>query len=190
VRYVGSGDDEDDFLFDLRREALFSADGQGQGQGTASADCEGGGPMAATATAASAAAGAGGLRASKPLYRLNPRFSPHTALLSSSSLGADGDDNGGGGGDGRGPDEDTRVRDMMAPPRMMAATEGIGGASSGALVEALPNLAGIANSSTLKLDLHELSLDRVLGGGAFGQVWSGMWRGTPVAVKVRPYLPR
>jgi serine/threonine protein kinase len=32
--------------------------------------------------------------------------------------------------------------------------------------------------------LNELSLSAVLGGGAFGQVWRGTWRGTPVAVKV------
>mmetsp|Transcript_36247 Transcript_36247/g.36922 ORF Transcript_36247/g.36922 Transcript_36247/m.36922 type:complete len:603 (-) Transcript_36247:115-1923(-) len=30
----------------------------------------------------------------------------------------------------------------------------------------------------------DLSLTHVLGGGSFGQVWSGMWRGTPVAVKI------
>lgn len=40
------------------------------------------------------------------------------------------------------------------------------------------------SSSLMRLNLKDLSLERVLGGGAFGQVWGGVWRGTPVAVKV------
>ena len=34
------------------------------------------------------------------------------------------------------------------------------------------------------ISLGDLSLDHVLGGGAFGQVWYGKWHGTPVAVKI------
>jgi hypothetical protein len=34
------------------------------------------------------------------------------------------------------------------------------------------------------ISLSELRLERVLGGGAFGQVWQGSWCGTPVAVKI------
>jgi hypothetical protein len=45
-----------------------------------------------------------------------------------------------------------------------------------------PGLVGGAPLPQLKLE--DLSLQHVLGGGAFGQVWKGDWRGTPVAVKV------
>ena len=34
------------------------------------------------------------------------------------------------------------------------------------------------------LSLKELDLSSVIGGGAFGQVWRGSWRSTPVAVKI------
>lgn len=35
-----------------------------------------------------------------------------------------------------------------------------------------------------ELKLKDLSLSKIIGGGAFGQVWEGSWMGTPVAVKV------
>lgn len=34
------------------------------------------------------------------------------------------------------------------------------------------------------IDMKDLTLQHVLGGGAFGQVWQAMWKSTPVAVKV------
>ena len=40
------------------------------------------------------------------------------------------------------------------------------------------------SSSLTSIPLSELNLISVLGGGAFGQVWRGSWRGTPVAVKM------
>eukprot|EP01042_Synura_sphagnicola_P002770 gene2770-3376_t len=40
-----------------------------------------------------------------------------------------------------------------------------------------------------QLSIQDLQLTRVLGGGAFGQVWQGYWKGTPVAVKILSYQP-
>lgn len=44
--------------------------------------------------------------------------------------------------------------------------------------------AGAAWSPNLEIDSEELSFGRLLGNGGFGQVWSGLWRGTPVAIKL------
>lgn len=43
-----------------------------------------------------------------------------------------------------------------------------------------------AESSLMKssVDFAEISLDCIIGGGGFGQVWKGTWRSTPVAVKI------
>eukprot|EP01041_Mallomonas_annulata_P009907 gene9907-20604_t len=38
--------------------------------------------------------------------------------------------------------------------------------------------------SLTSISFQELSLSHVLGGGSFGQVWEGVWKGTPVAVKI------
>lgn len=38
--------------------------------------------------------------------------------------------------------------------------------------------------SMVHLQLSDLNLQHILGGGAFGQVWRGDWKGTPVAVKI------
>lgn len=40
------------------------------------------------------------------------------------------------------------------------------------------------DSMVIKLSMKDINLLHVVGGGAFGQVWKGMWKGTPVAVKV------
>eukprot|EP00978_Attheya_sp_CCMP212_P028363 scaffold97816_cov59-Attheya_sp.AAC.1 len=42
------------------------------------------------------------------------------------------------------------------------------------------------SSSSLmsSIEFSELTLDSVIGGGGFGQVWRALWKGTPVAVKV------
>lgn len=39
-------------------------------------------------------------------------------------------------------------------------------------------------SPNLEIDMKEVSLDIQLGQGGFGEVWRGLWRGTPVAVKL------
>jgi len=36
----------------------------------------------------------------------------------------------------------------------------------------------------VSLNMKDIELISVIGGGAFGQVWKGVWQGTPVAVKV------
>jgi serine/threonine protein kinase len=41
-----------------------------------------------------------------------------------------------------------------------------------------------AAASFPSIAMSELRMERVLGGGAFGQVWQGSWCGTPVAVKI------
>jgi hypothetical protein len=43
-----------------------------------------------------------------------------------------------------------------------------------------------AESSLMKssIDFSEVSLEMVIGGGGFGQVWKATWRSTPVAVKI------
>jgi hypothetical protein len=42
-----------------------------------------------------------------------------------------------------------------------------------------------AESSLMgSVDFSELTLDSVIGGGGFGQVWKATWRSTPVAVKI------
>ena len=55
-----------------------------------------------------------------------------------------------------------------------------------------PNQSIVPNTSEenmnknqyLVISLSQLSLTQPIGGGAFGQVWKGTWRGTPVAVKI------
>jgi len=56
---------------------------------------------------------------------------------------------------------------------LVSPAQDIVAAPSAALTKQLPSI-----------HLKDLSLSTVLGGGAFGQVWRGNWRGTPVAVKV------
>lgn len=46
------------------------------------------------------------------------------------------------------------------------------------------DVSGIMMSALPSLQIGDLAMEHVLGGGAFGQVWRGTWRGTPVAVKV------
>jgi len=48
--------------------------------------------------------------------------------------------------------------------------------------EVAPNSS--KSTTNTSISLQDLSLKHVLGGGAFGQVWLGVWNGTPVAVKV------
>ena len=41
-----------------------------------------------------------------------------------------------------------------------------------------------SDSQIVSLNMKDIDLISVVGGGAFGQVWKGNWKGTPVAVKV------
>lgn len=41
-----------------------------------------------------------------------------------------------------------------------------------------------ASSLHSPIEFSDLTLNRMIGGGGFGQVWSASWRGTPVAVKI------
>ncbi|CAM9506885.1 unnamed protein product, partial [Scytosiphon promiscuus] len=41
-----------------------------------------------------------------------------------------------------------------------------------------------AFSASLGLPFDQLELTELIGGGGFGQVYRGVWRGTPVAIKV------
>lgn len=41
-----------------------------------------------------------------------------------------------------------------------------------------------SDTSFVTIDMRDLTLQHVLGGGAFGQVWQATWKSTPVAVKV------
>mmetsp|Transcript_6072 Transcript_6072/g.10240 ORF Transcript_6072/g.10240 Transcript_6072/m.10240 type:complete len:573 (-) Transcript_6072:87-1805(-) len=47
-----------------------------------------------------------------------------------------------------------------------------------------PRIRNLAYSAYPTLDLKDLSLLDIIGGGGFGQVWRGTWGGTPVAVKL------
>lgn len=40
------------------------------------------------------------------------------------------------------------------------------------------------DATIISLNMKEITLEHVIGGGAFGQVWRASWHGTPVAVKV------
>ena len=40
------------------------------------------------------------------------------------------------------------------------------------------------DSQFVSLNMKDIELISIIGGGAFGQVWKGVWQGTPVAVKV------
>ncbi|CAN0179444.1 unnamed protein product, partial [Ectocarpus fasciculatus] len=41
-----------------------------------------------------------------------------------------------------------------------------------------------AFAASLDLPFDKLELGELIGGGGFGQVYQGVWRGTPVAIKV------
>lgn len=43
-------------------------------------------------------------------------------------------------------------------------------------------------AKTPSMSLEDLHLTHVLGGGSFGQVWQGYWKGTPVAVKILSHV--
>lgn len=57
-------------------------------------------------------------------------------------------------------------------------------AGSDAAAAAVKDMSGLMMSALPSLQIGDLAMEHVLGGGAFGQVWRGTWRGTPVAVKV------
>ena len=48
----------------------------------------------------------------------------------------------------------------------------------------LPTISIKPSPSIPFVSLQDLKLAHVLGGGTFGQVWKGSWKGTPVAVKI------
>ena len=119
-----------------------------------------------------------GIRASKPLYRLRDRggFSP--MLLSS----ADDDD------DGERSERDNRGshRDMVEGMMHKVTAQTQHNQNNNNNNNQINSNSSCNDSSShlLRLDLKDLSLDHVLGGGAFGQVWAGTWRGTPVCLYV------
>lgn len=45
-----------------------------------------------------------------------------------------------------------------------------------------------STASMPSISLEDLHLSHVLGGGSFGQVWQGYWKGTPVAVKILSHV--
>ena len=78
---------------------------------------------------------------------------------------------------GSAPDHSTTVNSPPADPKITDGNQNVSMLTVQAIT-ALPQLS-----------IQDLQLTRVLGGGAFGQVWQGDWKGTPVAVKILSYQP-
>ncbi|CAM9212307.1 unnamed protein product [Laminaria digitata] len=68
-------------------------------------------------------------------------------------------------------------------PKPLAATQGT--INTRELVRAGRDLTSSeAFAASLELPFQKLELGELIGGGGFGQVYRGVWRGTPVAIKV------
>lgn len=78
------------------------------------------------------------------------------------------------------PNRKTSKHSNIDNPQISSTTS----SSSSATSPIQPRGRSFSDTPFVTIDMKDLTLQHVLGGGAFGQVWQAMWKSTPVAVKV------
>lgn len=143
---------------------------------------------------ASNSGGGGGLRATRPLVALDHLFyrGSGPARINDSCAptviagGVSADAKGAGAG---------ALLTASTSSEETSGESGAGRKSSGGDKVLLNNQVGVAgtlksrskdaaSSVSHSIDMSDVHLDRLIGGGAFGQVYRGTWHGTTVAVKI------
>lgn len=119
----------------------------------------------------------GGLRGTRPLVKLD-RMSFITKMMREGKDGVSMGDYA----------PDSRLHSINLGEASMLPLQPAGDTSATAETalntEERPRIRNMAYSAYPTLDLKDLSLLDIIGGGGFGQVWRGTWGGTPVAVKL------
>jgi hypothetical protein len=146
--------------------------------------------VAASATAAVAepAVVPGGLRGSKPLVtigrdRSHSHSSEDNAAIVVAAAAANAP-----------VAASANVRAKKGPsgsdvPAAMISSSATSSAGDSASDTGAADLGSLRFASRMpSIDMADIVMDKMIGGGAFGQVWRGSWEGTPVAVKVLPGL--